>query len=117
MVAERKPIAMAEFDKFLAAPENRDKHFQLINGEIVEKVVTQQHGIIAAFIATEISLYLRQHRIGRVAVEVRYRAPDDEENDRLPDVSFTRDLDRPVSEVGAVPYMPDLAVEIKSPDD
>src|SRR5207247_897771 len=86
-------------------------------GEIVEKVVTQQHGIIAAFIATEISLYLRQHRIGRVAVEVRYRAPDDQENDRLPDVSFTRDLDRPVSEVGAVPYMPDLAVEIKSPDD
>jgi Uma2 family endonuclease len=117
MVAEPKPIVLAEFDKFLAAPENRDKHFQLINGEIVEKVVTQKHGIIVAFLVTEISLYLRQHKVGRVAVEVRHRAPGDDENERLPDISFTRDLDKPVTEVGAVPYMPDLAVEIKSPDD
>jgi hypothetical protein len=35
MVAEPKPIVLAEFDKFLAAPENRDKQFQLINGEAV----------------------------------------------------------------------------------
>jgi Uma2 family endonuclease len=117
MVAQRKPIAVAEFDKFLRAPENRDKHFQLINGEIVEKVFTQKHGIIAVNIASEIKAYLRDHKIGRVAVEVRYRPADDDANELLPDVSFTRDLDRPVTEVGAVPYMPDLAVDIKSPDD
>ncbi len=49
MVAERKPIAIAEFEKFLAAPENRDRLFELVNREIVEKVATQEHGIIAAF--------------------------------------------------------------------
>ena len=117
MVAERKPIAISEFEKFLAAPENRDRLFELVNGEIVEKVVTQKHGGIAAFFATEFSLYLRQNRIGRVGVEVGHRAPNDYENYRSPDVSVTRDLDKPVTEVGAVPYMPDLAVEIKSPDD
>jgi Uma2 family endonuclease len=117
MVVGRKTITVSEFEKFLAAPENRERLFELVNGEIVEKVVTQKHGIIAAFFATELNLYLRQNKIGRVGVEVRHQAAGDAENDRLPDVSFTRDLDKPVTEVGAVPYMPDLAIEIKSPDD
>src|SRR5258708_29521607 len=117
MVDQHKPISAAEFDKFLVAPENRKKHFQLINGEIAEKVVTQKHGIIAVTIASAIKVYLGGNKIGRVAVEVRYRAADDTADELLPDVSFTRDLDRPIIEVGPVPYMPDLAVEIKSPDD
>jgi Uma2 family endonuclease len=117
MVAQQRPISAADFEQFLLDPENREKHFQLINGEIVEKVVTQQHGIIAVNIASAIKAYLRDHKIGRVAVEVRHRAPDDSANELLPDVSFTRDLDKPVTDVGPVPYMPDLAVEIKSPDD
>jgi len=117
MVAEHKPISVTEFDKFLAAPENRDRLFELINGEIVEKVVTQKHGAIASFLVIEIGLYLRQNKIGRLGIEVRHRVPDDLENDRLPDVSVTLDLDKPIVEVGAVLYMPALAIEIKSPDD
>src|SRR5258708_34391662 len=117
MVAERKPIAIAEFEKFLAAPENRDRLFELVNGEIVEKAPTQDHGVIAATFAAEFGLYLRQNRIGRAGVAVQHRAPNDDENYRLPDVSITRDLDQPITKFGAVPYMPDLAVEIKSPDD
>ena len=88
MVTRHKPISADEFDKFLVTPENRDKHFQLINGEIVEKVVTQKHGIIAVNIASEIKACLREHKIGRVAVEVRYRAAGDDANELLPDVSF-----------------------------
>src|SRR3954468_10386395 len=103
MVTQGRPIAATEFEKFLAAPENRDKHFELINGEIVEKVVTQKHGIIAVNIASAIKVYLRNNRIGRVAVEVRHRAPDDDANELLPDVSFTCDLDREVTESGPVP--------------
>ena len=35
-----------EFDEFVARPENRDRLFELINGEIVEKVPTQTRGFI-----------------------------------------------------------------------
>jgi len=117
MVVAHKKTTVEEFEEFLAAPENRERLFELINGEIVEKVVTQKHGLIAAFLVTELSVILRQNKIGRVGVEVRYHAIGDQENDRLPGVSVTFDLDRPVVEIGAVPYMPDLAIEIKSPDD
>ena len=48
--------------------------------------------------------------------EVRYRPEDDLYNDRLPDVSV-RLSDQPPVRRGAVPGMPHLAVEIKSPDD
>src|SRR5713226_4422862 len=106
MVAERKPIAIAEFEKFLAAPENRDRLFELVNGEILEKATTQEHGVIAATIATEIGLYLKQNWIGRAGIAVQYRVPNDDVNYRLPDVSVTRDLDKPITKVGAVPYMP-----------
>ena len=47
MVTQGRRITVKEFDTFLVAPENRDKHFQLFAGPITEKVVTQQHGIIA----------------------------------------------------------------------
>ena len=116
MAIEHK-TTITEFETFLAAPENCERLFELIDGKIVEKAVTQEHGIIAGFFVTELNLYLRRHKIGRVGVEVRHHSVGDEENDRLPDVSFTRDLDKPITKVGAVPYMPDLAIEIKSPED
>src|SRR5262244_2291470 len=106
MVAERKPISVAEFDKFLAMPENRDRIFQLINGEIVEKVVTQEHSVIVGFFVIEIGLYLRGNRIARIGPEMRHRAPDDKENVLLPDVSVTLDLNNPLNKVGPLLYMP-----------
>src|SRR5258706_11140483 len=117
MAVRGKAITISEFEKILAAPENRERLLELIDGKIVEKGGTQEHGIIAGFFITEIGLYLRQNKIGRAGVEVRHQATGDDENDRLPDVSVTCDLDKPVTKVGAVPYMPDLAIEVKSPDD
>lgn len=45
MVIGRKTITVREFEDFLAAPENRNRLFELINGEIVEKAGMQEHGI------------------------------------------------------------------------
>ena len=59
---------------------------------------------------------MKKNRIGRVAVEARYKPEGDNVNARLPDVSFRRTKDEPVKR-GPVIGMPDLAVEIKSPDD
>lgn len=43
--------------------------------------------------------------------------PDDVSNAYMPDVSYVGGLERPMVKQGAAPYMPDLAVEVKSPDD
>jgi Uma2 family endonuclease len=107
-----------EFERFIALPENAERRFQLIHGEIVEMSPSERHGMIAANITTALTMYVRQHRLGRVAVEPRHRASEDAYNVRLPDVAFTSaERALPVVEHGAVPQMPDLAIEIKSPDD
>lgn len=105
-----------EFDEFLERPENAQRLFELINGEIIEKVPTQQHGLIALNIGGELRAYAKQTKNGRPGVEVRHQAVDDDINSRLPDVSYTRTRE-PLVEQGSVPGMPDLAVEIKSPND
>ena len=75
---------------------------------------TLEHGMIAVNISAAIKAYIKQRGIGRVAVEASYRA--DEKNVFLPDVSYSHDTEKPVSTKGSVLYLPDLAVEIKSPD-
>ncbi len=117
MAVQKRDVTVAEFENFIALSENRERRLELVNGEIVEKVVTQEHGIIAGNSVTEINFYLRQRAIGRAAVEVRHRATDDQENDLLPDMSFAADLNKTVIREGTVSSMPDLAVEIKAPND
>ncbi|MBL8154507.1 MAG: Uma2 family endonuclease [Anaerolineae bacterium] len=117
MLAGKQAVTAAEYEAFIARPENLERRFELIEGEIVEKMPTQQHGIITLNLAGELRAFVKAHSLGRVAVEARYRPPDDAENDRLPDISFVADLSKPVTEDGAVPFMPDLAVEVKSPTD
>lgn len=113
-----KLYTVMEFEQFIAQPENADKRLELVYGEIVEKPMpTREHGIVAGNFVTDINLYLRQNPIGYAAVEARHRPPDDDENDRLPDVSFVSNMNKPVERKGAALYMPDLAIEIKSPDD
>ncbi len=43
--------------------------FGTLNGEIIQKMPTQEHGIIAGNIITWINMYLLDHPIGRAAVE------------------------------------------------
>ena len=117
MVQQGTRQTVAEFEAFLALPENRDRLFELIDGEIVEKMPTEQHGEIAAFLTVEIGIFLKQNPIGRVGQEIRHRLPGDEFNAYLPDVSVRRDIDRPAVSEGAVPHMPALAIEVKSRDD
>jgi len=116
MAVERK-LTVADFDAFIAKPENADRLFELINGEIVEKMPTQRHGVISVNITTPLKLDIKRRGAGRVSVEVRHQLPNDPENARLPDISYYADATKPSVNKGAVPTMPDLAIEIKSPDD
>ena len=112
----KKLYTLAEFEQIAALPENQDRLLELINGEIVEKVPTEEHGVIALWIATFLNMYLLDNPIGLVSAEANHRVKGDNQNARLPDISFIKGKRDPVKK-GSVSRMPDLAVEVKSPDD
>jgi len=106
-----------DFEAFIVQPENADRRFELINGRVVEKMPTQLHGWIVVFLSRFLLNYLDLHRIGRLYAEARYKMPDSDDNARIPDLSFVRNELGPVVKEGPAPYMPDLAIEVQSPDD
>lgn len=120
MVASKKHklVPIEEFEAFIALPENAERRFELIHGEIIEKVPTEEHSLIVGNLYFVLRTFVDERGLGRVAFEVRRKMPDDRHNARLPDVEFTsKERLLPVVKKGAVPQMPDLAVEVKSPDD
>lgn len=117
MVVEEKRYTVDEFEGFIALPENADRLFELINGEIVEKMPTLKHGRITARLVIRVGNLVEEKKMGWIATEVRHRMPNDDENARLPDISFYSDTTRPTPERGPLPYMPELCIEIQSPDD
>jgi len=118
MSANPQTILMTytDFDRYATTPANRDRLLELFHGEVIEKMPTQRHGMIAVKIASRLLAYAEAHG-GRVGTEIRHKMPDDVHNALQPDVAYYRNAELPVVERGATPYMPDVVVEIKSPDD
>lgn len=107
-----------EFEAFIALPENHDRRLELIHGEIVEKTMpTDKHTDVAGWFITFFGLYALEHDIGGAGPERRIRVPGDTQNSRLPDVSMIIDPNLPYVDRGAISVMPDVIVEVKSPDD
>lgn len=106
-----------DFEAFIVQPENIGRRFELINGRAIEKMPTQLHGLIALFLGYLFWSYRERNPIGWFFADARYQMPNDAENARIPDISFIRKERGPVIEEGPAPYMPDLAIEIQSPDD
>lgn len=111
VVIDKQLYTVEQFDRYI---RQRDGLFELVHGEIREKLVTEEHGVIVVNIAAEIRAWIKPRKLGRVGTEISHRRPGDRYNDRLPDVSYTVGLEAIVTE-GSVPRMPDLAVEVKSP--
>jgi Uma2 family endonuclease len=117
MTAEYDLVTTAEFDVFLRRPENQGRHFELYQGKINEKMPTVEHGFIGLNIGAALKHYLKQNPIGIATVKSCHRMPDDDLNEYLPDVGLILGPAVPLVRKGPAVYMPDLAVEIKSPDD
>src|SRR5687768_5095714 len=115
-IVSDRPLTADEFEHMLALPENQDRLLELVSGRIVEKMPTEEHGVIVGTLSFALFAYNRQHKLGRVGIEVRHRLPHEQLNSRMPDISFST-ARRPMVRRGGVPDMPDLAVEIKLPDD
>ena len=108
-------VGFAEFEEYIERPENADRLLELINGEIFEKVPTEEHGEIVLNVAVALKPFVREHRLGKVATEALHRLPEDDENAVLLDLSFRNGEWLQNVHRGAVPSMPDLAVEVHSP--
>ncbi len=114
MTIQQRIYTVEEFEEFLTQTENKDRLFELIDGEIVEQVPTETHGEIAGEFFVYLREFVRPRKLGRVTLEATHRIPEDKYNSRRPDVSFIAGK-RPSVEEGAVLRMPDLAFEVKSP--
>lgn len=118
MAIQKKLYTIGDFEEFIALPGNSDRLFELIDGEIVEKMPTEEHSMIAGNLYSSLREFVKPRNLGRVVFEVRYAAAGDDNNMRLPDVSLTlvENL-RPVVKKGPVGQLPDLAAEVQSPDE
>jgi Uma2 family endonuclease len=116
MALQKQMLTASDFQDYIALSENRDRLFQLIDKLIGRRIPIQDHSVLAASVATHLNVYLWKHPIGRVAVQTQHHSANDE-HDHLPDVFFVRDLPKSAAVKGVVPFMADLAIEIKSPDD
>ncbi|MBC8100441.1 MAG: Uma2 family endonuclease [Armatimonadetes bacterium] len=120
---QEKFISADAFWDIIQTPEYADKNVELIEGVIVEMSPTSwKHGNIALFIATPLQLFVVARKLGYVSVEAGYllfKNPDGKDTIRAPDVSFAKQERAPqgIPDEGYVPYPPDLAVEVVSPND
>ncbi len=105
-----------EFAQFVSLTENSDRRFELIHGQVVEKLPTMLQSVIKGQIGGEIGVYLREHPLGWAAFSVDYSLPSDTLNVRMPDISFILSEGRKILREGFVPYMPEIAIEVQLPD-
>lgn len=115
MVVEHRLYTVEEFEQIADSAENAGRLLELVNGEIVEKVPTEEHSIATGNIFAALWNWNTPRKLGRVHTEVRYRKLEDQHNAFIPDIAFSS-AQRPLVKQGSVPEMPDLAVEVQSPN-
>ena len=113
MVLQRQIVTVEQFDEFLALPENSDKDFELIAGEIVEVPSNTRSSEVSITIATYFKMYLIQNNIeASVTGEAGLYQIGNERY--APDVAFKR---TPTTSGFVDPNPPELAIEVVSPSD
>lgn len=118
MISERQIITPQAFEQFTERPENADKLFELIDGEIVEKVTSNPYSsAVSGQILRLMGNFVYPNDLGHVTGEgggYIVSAP----NYFAPDVAFISKARQPkLPRQGYNPILPDLAVEVISPSD
>lgn len=106
-----------EFEQIIERPENADRLFEFIGGEIVEVPSNPFSSAIASLISFYIRLFLRQNHIeGHVTGEAGGYQVSGERY--APDVAYlSKTLQPELVQQGYNPAPPQLAVEVVSPTD
>jgi Uma2 family endonuclease len=115
--APTRPVDLDAYYRFVDAPENRDRLFELIDGEFVEKMPTS---FVASMIALKIASFLLSHVDERglgyvVGVDGSFQMTNGDI--LIPDVAFITHERMPTLPERIALTPPDLAVEVMSPTD
>ena len=117
--AERRKYTVADLEWLETLPEFADRRFELHEGELKETPpVDEWHGYLQHEISRHLGNFVEAYEQGRVLVEAGHRTPTDDDTLLAPDVSFRRlDAKGEPPSRRYVSRMPDIAVEVKSPND
>lgn len=116
MAVQKTQLTDADFERFIALPENADLRFEFIDGEIIKVPSNALSSEIAILIAAALLAFVRPRKLGRVTGEgAGYIIAG---RKLSPDVAFVAaDRQERLAPEGYNPIAPDLAVEVISPTD
>lgn len=113
MAARERTYTVEAFEAFVDLPENADRLFEYIGGEIVEVPSNSYSSKIAITIATYIRMFMFENDMGHVTGEQGGYVVMGERY--APDVAFISYERQPIlSSTGYNPIPPDIAVEVVS---
>jgi Uma2 family endonuclease len=103
-----------------AAPE--EALYEVVDGQRVElPLMSAYAGLVASRLDQRLGPFVEEHRLGIVVAEVLFVLDPERNLRRRPDVAFVSaerwPLDRLIPETGDWEVVPDLAVEVVSPND
>lgn len=107
-------------------PENQDKRFELSEGRLISmSPASWEHGGLAMELGYVVTGFVKENHLGMTTAAetgyILYKNPDLDGKDtvRAPDVGFIAASRMPVGGLpaGYVPFAPDLAIEVISPED
>ncbi len=96
-------------------------HYEMVNGELVEKSGrTFPHGKLLARVGAELGRYIEATHAGEASIKATYILCREPKLLRFPDISFISKARMPVEgppDKSYWEFVPDLAIEIISPED
>jgi Uma2 family endonuclease len=114
MIFERSIVSSDEFMEFIERPENSERLYEFIAGEIVEVVSNGRSSALGAYISALISVWVYGSRLGWVTgADGGYEVFGEK---YMPDAAFISKVKQPKPYDGAYnPTPPDLVIEVLSP--
>lgn len=110
-----RPLSLEEFERL---PEEELYRLEFVHGHVVrEPAPAPLHGRVSVEISAPLHVFVKEHGLGVVLVEVGFVLTEDPPTVRVPDISFvTRDRIPPEGyDAGFWHLAPDLVIEILSP--
>ena len=114
MLLPVKTLSAAEFDQFVQLPENAEKLFEYIGGEVTEVPSNPLASKISIVIASALFQFVTERQLGHVTGEAGGYLVSGERY--APDVAFiSKARQESLATEGYNPTPPDLAVEVDLP--
>jgi Uma2 family endonuclease len=117
MVIQQKTVTAQAFWEFVNRPENQNRFFERVHGEIVEVGFSSTYySVVAVEFAFHITKHVRENEIAGYVTREGGGYDIDADNTYAPDAAFISKVRLPqLPRQGFAPVAPDLVVEVVSP--